>query len=116
MKTGATELTLIAACSTLLLLTSCGPPATNNGKEYGYYGDFNRASNALRAVPGIRITNSWLNPDITPEEFGFDVVTQTGQAVHISFGERDPLLKLSRKQLTAALAADIMQATRAPNQ
>jgi len=64
------------------------------------------------AIPGIRITNSWLNPDITLEEFGFDVVTQSSQPVHISFGERDPLRKLSRTQLTTALAAEIQQKTR----
>ena len=111
MNTCATKLRVFAAAFSLLLLTSCGPPATNNGKEYGYYGDFNRASNALMAIPGIRITNFWLNPDITLEEFGFDVVTQTGDPVHIAFGERDPLRKLSRTQLTAALAAEIQQKT-----
>jgi hypothetical protein len=116
MKACAAKLTLIIAASSLLLVTSCGPPAINNGKEYGYYGDFNRASNALVAIPGIRITNFWLNPDITLEEFGFDVVTQTGQPVRIGFGERDPLRKLSRAQLTAALAAEIRQKTAATNE
>ena len=91
---------------------SLGPPGRNNGKEYGYYGDFNRASNAVLAIPGVRITNSWLNPDLTLEEFGFYVVTQTGQSVPISFGERDPLRKLSRAQLSAALAAEIKQKTK----
>ena len=63
------------------------------------------------AIPGIRITNSWLNPDLTLEEFGFDVVTATGDPVRIGFGERDPLRKFSRIQLTAALAAEIQQKT-----
>ena len=100
----------------LLLLSSCNPPATNNGKESGYYGDFNRASNALVAIPGIRITNFWMNPDITLEEFGFDVITQSGQPVHIAFGERDPRRKLSRNQLSAALATEITQRTQTANQ
>ena len=100
----------------LLLLSSCNPPATNNGKESGYYGDFNRASNALVAIPGIRITNFWMNPDITLEEFGFDVITQSGQPVHIAFGERDPRRKFSWNQLSAALATEITKSTQAANQ
>jgi hypothetical protein len=115
IKARAARLAFVAAGSALLFLTSCGPPATNNGKESGYYGDFNRASNALVAIPGIRITNFWLNPDITLEEFGFDVVTQIGQPVHIAFGERDPRRKLSRVQLSAALAAEIKQRTQKTN-
>jgi hypothetical protein len=116
MKSRAAVFTLVAAGSTLLLLLSCNPPATNNGKESGYYGDFNRASNALVAIPGIRITNFWMNPDITLEEFGFDVITQSGQPVHIAFGETDPRRKLSRDQLSAALATEITQRTQAANQ
>ncbi len=116
MKASSKKQITGASVISLLLLTSCGPPATNNGKEYGYYGDFNRASNALLAIPGIKITNIWLNPDITLEEFGFDVVNAEGQAVHIAFGERDPLRKLSRTQLTAALAAEIKQKTQATKQ
>jgi len=114
-ETRAAELSLVVAGSALLLLSSCSPPA-NNGKESGYYGDFNRASNALMAIPGIQITNFWMNPDITLEEFGFDVITLTGQPVHIAFGERDPRRKLSRNQLCAALATEITQRTQAANQ
>jgi hypothetical protein len=27
--------------------------ARNRGKQYGYYGDFNRVSNALASIPGV---------------------------------------------------------------
>ncbi len=103
----ASTIKLAVASALLVLLTSCGPPATNNGKESGYYGDFNRASNALVSIPGIRITNSWLNSDITLEEFGFDVVTGNGQAVRVGFSEQDPRRKFSRAQLAEVLAAEI---------
>jgi hypothetical protein len=107
LKTSAINLAAVSAL--LVLLTSCGPPATNTGKELGYYGDFNRASNALVSIPGIKITNSWLNSDITLEEFGFDVLTGNGQAVRISFSEQDPRRKFSRAHLAEALAAEIKQ-------
>jgi hypothetical protein len=103
----ASTIKLAVASALLVLLTSCGPPARNTGKESGYYGDFNRASNALVSTPGMKITNSWLNSDITLEEFGFDVVTGDGQAVSISFSEQDPRQKFSRAQLAEVLAAEI---------
>jgi hypothetical protein len=112
-RTRVAKLTWITAAALLLLLTSCGIPATNDGKEYGYYGEFNRASNALVAIPGIRITNVWMNRDTVLEEFGFDIVTMNGQPVHIGFDERDPRRKLSRTELTKALAAEIQQKTQA---
>jgi hypothetical protein len=103
----ASTIKLAVASALLVFLTSCGPPARNTGKESGYYGDFNRASNALVSIPGIRITNSWLNSDITLEEFGFDVVTGNGRAVRIGFSEQDPRRKFSRAHLAEALAAEI---------
>ena len=93
----------------LCCLASCGPPATNNGRESGYYGDFNRFSNALVSIPGVKVTNFWMNRDITLEEFGFDITTGRGEAVHFGIGERDPLRKMSRLELTEALKEEIAQ-------
>ncbi len=84
-------------------MLSCSPPAQNDGRESGYYGDFNRVSNALGSIPGVVVTNFWMNRDITLEEFGFEAVTDTGKPVRISVGERDPLRQMSRTQLVAAL-------------
>jgi hypothetical protein len=85
------------------LLVSCSPPAQNDGRESGYYGDFNRVSNALVSIPGVVVTNFWMNRDITLEEFGFEGVTGTGKPVHIAVGEHDPLRRMSRTELVEAL-------------
>jgi len=90
-------------------LVSCEPPAKNDGRESGYYGDFNRVSNALVSIPGVTVTNSWMNRDITLEEFGFDITTASGEAVHFGIGERDPLRKMSRPELVEALKREIAQ-------
>ena len=90
-------------------LVSCAPPAKNDGRESGYYGDFNRVSNALVSIPGVTVTNFWMNRDITLEEFGFDITTASGEAVHFGLGERDPLRKMSRPELVEALKREIAQ-------
>ena len=89
------------------LLVSCSPPAQNDGRESGYYGEFNRVSNALVSIQGVVITNFWMNRDITLEEFGFDVTTATGKPVHIAVGERDPWRRMPRAELVEALKKEI---------
>src|SRR5690349_6082621 len=84
-------------------LVSCNPPAQNDGHESGYYGDFNRVSNALVSIHGVVVTNFWMNRDITLEEFGFDVTTTTGKTVHIAVGEHDPLRGMRRNELVETL-------------
>src|SRR5258708_28554320 len=97
----------VIVLSAMQALVSCGPPAKNNGREYGYYGDFNRISNALVSIPGVVVTNYWMNRDITLEEFGFDITTASGEAVHFGIGERYPLRKMSRPELVEALKREI---------
>ena len=108
MKTLQPRLRLVALnlCA-VALLVSCSPPAQNDGRESGYYGDFNRVSNGLVSIPGIGVTNFWMNRDITLEEFGFKAVTGTGKPVRIAVGERDPLRQMSRTQLVAPLREEI---------
>ena len=108
MKTFQQRLWLVFfTLCTATLLVSCSPPAQNDGRESGYYGDFNRVSNALVSIPGVVVTNFWMNRDITLEEFGFDVTTATGKPVHIAIGERDPLRRLPRAELVEALKKEI---------
>jgi len=99
-------LVVFSLCA-VALLVSCSPPAQNDGRESGYYGDLNRVSNALVSIPGVVVTNFWMNRDITLEEFGFEAVTGTGKPVHIAVGERDPLRQMSPTQLIAALRKEI---------
>jgi hypothetical protein len=88
-------------------LVSCNPPAQNDARESGYYGDFNRVSNALVSIPGVVVTNFWMNRDITLEEFGFEATNGTGKPVHIAMGERDPLRCMTRTELIKALRKEI---------
>src|SRR2546426_1925813 len=76
--------------------------ARNRGHEFGYYGKFNRVSNALAAIPGVTITQAWHSLDVTLEEFGFGI-TVTGQPVRLSFSETDPIRELSRDAAITAL-------------
>ena len=86
----------------------------NHGSSFGYYGEYNRVSNALVSIPGVVITQHWHNLDITLEEFGFDV-TVTGRPVHLYFGEGDPVRKMSRATAAAAVRRRIDAQLSAPN-
>ena len=78
----------------------------NRGREFGYYGEFNRVSNALASIPGVTVTQSWHNHDITLEEFGFGL-TVTGQPVVFLFEETDPIRSMRPEAKVAALRARI---------
>ncbi len=80
--------------------------ARNRGSEFGYYGEFNRVSNALASIPGVTITQAWHNLDLTLEEFGFGI-TFAGRPASLVFGERDPIREMSRAGAVAALNARI---------
>jgi hypothetical protein len=83
--------------------------AKNRGFEFGYFGVFNRVRHALGAIPGVTITQAWANEDIGLEEFGFDIVTDSGRALELGFSESDPTRNLSGKQLSEALTARIQR-------
>ena len=78
----------------------------NRGHHYGYWGQFNRTKNALKSLPGVRITKSLANEDITLEEFGFNIEVE-GKPVLLRFGESDPIRKLKGDDLVAALSERI---------
>src|SRR4051794_24315047 len=106
-----TQLRLIPAVFLLsFLVLSCGPPAQNDGRESGYYGDFNRVKNALVSVPDVRISDVMMNRDVTLEKFGFELTKSSGKVIWITFGERDPIRELSGKQLVQALQKRIAAA------
>ncbi len=76
---------------------------TNHGYSWGYWGQFNTVSNSLARLPGVSIIKFGCNADVTMEEFGFDILTSEGRSVHVWFGERDPIRKLSGEALSTAL-------------
>ena len=80
---------------------------TNHGFRFGYYGDFNRVSNALASIPGITITQAWHNCDVTLEEFGFTATNRMGESFRITVGERDPIRRLSGDSLVQALQTEV---------
>jgi hypothetical protein len=80
----------------------CSHVPKNLGSTRGYWGEFNTISNVLAKLPGVTIVKPWYNADITLEEFGFDILAQ-GQEVHLGFGERDLVRKLSGRNLEKAL-------------
>jgi hypothetical protein len=76
--------------------------ARNRGSEFGYYGEFNRVSNALASIPGVTITRAWQNRDVSLEEFGFSM-SVTGRPVTLAFSETDPIREMSRNKAVAEL-------------
>src|SRR5688572_19371947 len=86
----------------------------NHALPFGYYGDFNRVSNALASIPGITITQVWAHPDVTLEEFGFDGTNRSGKVFHIGIGENDPVRNLSGNLLINALEKDLAAQTNNP--
>ncbi|MGZ8941013.1 MAG: hypothetical protein ACXW32_17545, partial [Limisphaerales bacterium] len=64
----------------LIAAVICGPAlyawdsSRNRGFLWGYYGDFNAIRNELARLPGITISNYWLNQDISLEEMSFDLL------------------------------------------
>lgn len=83
---------------------------TNRGHEFGYYGEFNRVSNAVASIPGIVVTSAWYNGDITLEEFGFSL-SVTGRPVSLDFSETDPVREMSRgaaaRELTTRIKKEL---------
>lgn len=81
----------------------------NWGFELGYFGDFNRVGHALGRLPGVTITDSGYNGDVTLEEFTYEIKTQNGKTVELGFGESDPLRDMTGQQLADGLLARIRQ-------
>ena len=77
--------------------------AQNRGSKFGYYGEYNRVSNALASLPGVTITNAWYNRDVSLEEFGFDVLVATGQTARLFFSETDEVRRLPRSKMVDVL-------------
>ncbi len=85
---------------------------TNHGFTFGYHGEFNRVSNALASIPSTTITQVRENCDITLEEFGFTVTTESGEPVRIAIGEHDRIRRLSGKPLVQAPKKEIETKTK----
>jgi hypothetical protein len=74
----------------------------NRGSESGYWGEYNRASNALASLPEVKIKSSLYNDDISLEEFQFDLETG-GRTISLFFTEGDAIRKMQRAQMIEAL-------------
>jgi len=112
MKTFLVILAPVLVLFVVFILWYRWDSGTNHGYQFGYYGEFNRISNALASIPGITITQSWHNCDVTLEEFGFIATTRSGESVQIALGERDRIRSLSGESLVHALTTEIQSRTR----
>jgi hypothetical protein len=106
MKTGIIIVLTLLMLPVALIVWYRRDSGPNRGHEFGYYGEFNRMSNALASIPGVTVTNWWWNRDITLEEFGFSL-TVTGRPVSLAFGETDPVREMSRGAAARELTARI---------
>jgi hypothetical protein len=86
----------------------------NRGRESGYWGEYNRVSNALASLPEVKIQLSSYNDDISLEEFQFDLET-SGLSISLFFTEGDAIRKMQRAQMIEALRKRLADAlTSAP--
>ena len=96
----------LIACLLAFIAWYLWDSSRNRGSEFGYYGGFNRVSNALASVPGVKITNYWHNLDVSLEEFAFEL-TISNRPVRLFFGETDPVRAVPREAAITALQARI---------
>jgi len=103
MKAALLIISALAVLISALIFEYRWDSARNRGHTWGYWGEFNTVSNALAIVPGVAIVTPWYNADVTLEEFGFDILVQ-GRQVKLAFGEKDPIRRLSGRNLQNALS------------
>ncbi len=68
--------------------------SANRGRKFGYWGEYNRTSDALSVIPGAKIVKRWHNLDVSLEEFGFEIETN-GHSIHLFFAETDAIRTMS---------------------
>lgn len=83
---------------------------TNRGYSHGYWGEYNRVRSALVSIPEIRIETTFINTDISLEEFGFTVHRKNLPSVELAFGEQDILRSATGKALLDGLSLRIAHA------
>ena len=81
----------------------------NRGFTFGYWGEFNRVSNALASMPSVALISSGHNHDLTLEEFHFEIRNSEGRELDVWFGEDDPIRSMSGQKLSRALAEKIQK-------
>jgi len=69
----------------------------NWGLESGYYGHYNRVKHVIEKMPDVVITNHWQHHDITLEDFGFYLLVNQTNSVHVNFPENSTQMKERNK-------------------
>jgi hypothetical protein len=105
---------LINAFAVFLIVAFCfigfyrWDSAVNRGWNRGYWGEFNRTSNALSSISGVKIVKQWHNLDVTLEEFGFEIETN-GRTIRLSIGESDAVRRMPYQKAFTRLQTLIEQ-------
>jgi hypothetical protein len=92
----------IYVCVVGVGLYSTWDGSKNRGYKFGYFGEFNRAKEALLGIPGVSVRGSYNNLDVGLEEFGFDADFR-GQRLKIDIEESDPMRLLSVAEMREEL-------------
>jgi hypothetical protein len=107
VKTGLTITLLVVAIPVALIACYRWDSERNRGYGFGYWGAYNRVSNALASISDFSITQAWANCDVTLEEFYFVGTNREGRTIRIAVGERDRIRELSGEPLILALQKEI---------
>ena len=78
------------------------------GWTIGYYGKFNRVRNVIEHMPDVRIIDTWQHRDVTLEDFGFTIRSDSGQTIKVNFLENSPQMKMNDpKDIEAYVRASV---------
>lgn len=83
---------------------------TDPSIEFGYFGGFHRTQRVIQEIEGSSIHDSWMNKDITIEDYGFTVTIGDGPEKRIDFWENSPQNKLKRDEDIRTFVIDTYKA------
>ncbi len=82
--------------------------AGREGWTIGYYGKFNRVRNVTEHMPDVQIIDTWQHRDVTLEDFGFTIRSDSGRTAEVNFMENSPQMKMNApKDIEAYVRASL---------
>ena len=81
----------VAAIIALMQLLQFTFFATENyGREFGYYGQFNRILHVIEDLPDVEVVEYWYNEDLTLEDFQYTIRVENKYRITIYFPDGSP--------------------------
>jgi nucleoside phosphorylase len=76
----------------------------------GIYGKFNRTRSVIERMADVQIIDTWQHHDITLEDFGFTILSNSEQTAKVHFLENSSQMKMDdSKDIEAYVRASLQQ-------